>query len=63
MSTHLETMNAQALEKRSTPASATSRSDFVQEIASRSVRSHPILRLGPCPRISPSDEREESIER
>jgi hypothetical protein len=37
MSTHLEAMNAAASRNRSTPASAKGRTQFVREIASRSV--------------------------
>jgi len=63
MSTHLEAMNATPLEKRSAPASATSRTNFAPQIASRSVPSNPILRLGPCHANFAVREREESIER
>jgi hypothetical protein len=63
MSTHLEAMNATALQKRLALALANGHPDFVPENASRSALSDPILRRGPCWRISPPAEREESIER
>jgi hypothetical protein len=56
-------MTAANLEKRSLLRFAESRPTFRPTNCGSLRRSNPNLRLGPCPRISLPDEREESIER
>jgi len=48
---------------RSGRVATPTRPHFVAKITARSTASNPNLRPGPCSRISPPDEREDSIDR